>query len=67
MNIESTTITAKRCKCDSNYCVDRLINGKDGCPACDPELGSTVEGRIESYRKLISPSNVFIKNRNVND
>ncbi len=55
-------LKAEKCSCNSNYYIDRKINGKFSCPACDPELGSTVEIRIENYKKLIGhPVPDFVK------
>lgn len=58
MEIKTTTKTSrvKFCPCGhkSRLCVDRFIDNKEACPACDPELGNNPEERIENYKILIS-------------
>ncbi len=59
--IKTTVITAKRCLCNNNYAVDRYRNGKEACPGCDPELGTTVEERLKNYKILTSIPQITIK------
>lgn len=52
---ESISITSSKCSCGSGCSIDRYIEKEImGCPACDPQLGSSSEGRLHNYKMLIT-------------
>lgn len=59
--IKTTVCIPTLCKCGNGMYQDRHINADTlGCPACDPELGESVEQRKENYKSLISTPSIGI-------
>lgn len=46
-------IKAEECPCGYGLFIDRYIDNKEGCPACDPELGETPDIRLANYKKIV--------------